>query len=115
VKLYVAGPMRGNDQFNFPAFDAAAEALRAVGHEVRTPAESDREVGFDPTSNALDGFSMEDALRRDVEMIIWADGVALLDGWQQSRGATAEAAIARWIDKEAKPLADWLTHQEADR
>lgn len=113
MRLYVAGPMRGYDLFNFPAFDAAAAQLRAAGYEVRTPAESDREqVGFDPTANSLDGFDMADAVRRDVELILWADGVALLDGWERSRGATAEAAIAAWIDKPALPIEEWLTRAD---
>lgn len=108
MKLYVAGPMRGYDQFNFPAFDAAADRLRAAGYEVVTPVDSDREIGFDHTKNSLEGFSMEDAVRRDVEHIIWADGVALLDRWWESKGATAEAAIAGWLGKDALVVQAWL-------
>lgn len=107
TRLYVVGPMRGYDQFNFPAFAEAASLLRDAGYEVCTPAESDLAIGFDPTMNTLDGFLLDDAVRRDVEMIIWADGVALLDGWENSRGARAEHAIADWLDKPSKPIAEW--------
>lgn len=41
MKLYIAGPMRGYDNYNFPAFWHAATKLRYAGHEVMSPAEID--------------------------------------------------------------------------
>lgn len=43
MKVYVAGPMRGIPEFNFPAFNLAAKNLRADGHVVFNPAERDNE------------------------------------------------------------------------
>ena len=37
--LYIAGPMRGYPDHNFPAFRAAAAALRRAGYGVVNPAE----------------------------------------------------------------------------
>ena len=59
---YIAGPMRGYDNFNFEAFHAASFDLRSRGYIVYSPAEHDEENGFDPTLNSLEGFSLTDAL-----------------------------------------------------
>lgn len=104
-KVYIAGPMRGYPAFNFPAFHAAAAKLRAEGWEVFNPAEKDEErYGADfaasyPTGDiqaATDaGFSLRDALAADLSWICkHADAIALLPGWENSRGACAERATA---------------------
>ena len=100
MKIYLAGPMRGIPYFNFPAFDEAAEALRAQGHFVFNPAEKDREmhgpdVNNSPTGELTDitgsGFSLREALAIDLAWICAeADAIALLPGWQSSKGAAAE-------------------------
>ena len=41
VTVYIAGPMTGIPEFNYPLFNATAKALRATGVEVRNPAEND--------------------------------------------------------------------------
>jgi len=104
-RIYLAGPMRGYDLYNFPAFDKAARALRAKGFKVVSPHELDLETGFDP-AGTLEGFSIEDAVRRDAEAITKVDAVYVLPGWQNSKGAKAEAAIATWL---GKPVYDFET------
>ena len=37
MRLYLAGPMSGIKDFNFPAFNEAAEHLRKLGYEVFNP------------------------------------------------------------------------------
>ena len=104
MKIYVAGPMRGYAQFNFPAFESATRDLRALGHEVFSPAERDRGTGFHPDQAmagteeemALAGFSLREALGTDLAWICAeADAVVLLPGWLLSLGARAERATAR--------------------
>jgi hypothetical protein len=106
VKVYIAGPMTGLPQFNFPAFDAAAAELRALGYEVISPAELDDPVDRAAALASPDGSHLSygvgvkktwgEFLARDVKLI--ADGgiedIVVLDGWHKSRGARLETFVA---------------------
>jgi hypothetical protein len=109
LRIYVAGPMRGKPMFNAPAFDDATRRLRALGHEVFNPAEHDRAqhgVHIHDLSNSGDltdlagtGFNLRTALRDDLTWIAEnADAVAVLPGWEHSKGAKAEVALAHALD-----------------
>lgn len=94
--LYLAGPMRGYPEYNFPAFDSAAENLRKFGFRVISPADLDRAHGFsaddEVTPSMLGRF-----LRRDIDALTDCDAIVLLPGWSDSLGASAEKAVARAI------------------
>ena len=90
TSAYIAGPMRGIDQFNFPAFDEAAANLRSIGWTVFSPAEHDRESGFDETRNTLEGFDIKQAFQWDCNRVCEADFIVLLPGWEKSQGVAAE-------------------------
>jgi len=105
MKIYLAGPMRGYPNFNFPAFDMAAARLRDQGHQVFSPADHDRQViGADALINetgdedelaAKSQYTINDALAADTTYICQhATAVALLPGWEKSTGAQAERALA---------------------
>lgn len=118
MKIYVAGPMRGYPEFNFPAFFAAAARLRADGHEVFNPAEKDIEKhgadfakgnheGREDIAASQHGFSLRQALGADLAWICAeADAVAMLHGWRQSKGACAEYATAVALGLELIVLGD---------
>jgi hypothetical protein len=92
---YIAGPMRGYEDYNFPAFLDAAEKLRAKDYIVLSPAEHDLSNGFDPSKPIEgQGFDLKDALRWDLDAVLNSDVVVLLPGWAESKGANAEAAVA---------------------
>lgn len=106
MKIYIAGPMRGRKYFNFPSFDAAKVELEKQGHSVISPADLDRQTGFDPELLGSDydwqdlnkiQFSLFDAIDRDVQALKTCDAIYMLDGWETSRGARAEKALAEWI------------------
>src|ERR1700722_13889131 len=106
MKIYLAGPMRGYANFNFPAFDFAAAKLRADGHDVFSPAERDREIhgtklednatGDEKQATLTTGFSRLETLAADTRYIaIHADAIELLPGWEKSSVANAELALAK--------------------
>ncbi len=102
IKLYLAGPMTGIPQHNFPAFDAAAARLRLEGHEVISPTDLDRGMGYDamktdddPSPEILKKMFMADLTAVMYEV----DEVALLPGWRKSKGACIEVALACMIGK----------------
>lgn len=107
TSLYVAGPMTGYPEWNFPAFAEAARDLRAHGFEVVSPHEIDLEGGFDPSGDGA-GFDLRAALERDVEEVLKADGLALLEGWQESSGAVVEVLTAGSAGTPAHPVREWL-------
>ena len=106
MRTYIAGKMRGVPLYNFPAFAAAAADLRSQGIEVVSPAELDRaQAGFDPQklpkdwdwSTLPEDFCLRRAAARDIAAILTCDAIHLLPGWQDSKGARAERAVAEWI------------------
>lgn len=119
MRIYLAGPMRGIKDFNFPAFRAATSQLRAQGHTVFNPVERDEEVFGKGTETSETGDLREFALRvrmtemdvrrscflADTEWICrYADAVYLLPGWEQSKGAQAEKALAEALGLEVHYL-----------
>lgn len=84
--IYLAGPMTGYPQFNYPAFHSAAKRLRAQGYEVLNPAETDGGDTSKPWAYYM---------RKDLVMLSKADGVAVLPGWRHSKGASLEVHIAQ--------------------
>lgn len=87
--IYIAGPMTGYPDWNFPAFADAAKVLRGFGWAVINPGEN---IGGD-TEQPSPWY-----MRLDLGMILAvADAIALLPGWRESRGARTEAAVAQAI------------------
>lgn len=85
MKLYLAGPMTGYPELNFPLFHAEAARLRSAGFDIVNPAE----INADPTAGWLT------CMRDDIAQLVRCDGVALLPGWFKSEGAFLEHYIAR--------------------
>lgn len=117
MRIYLAGPMRDYPDFNFPAFDAASAELRTRGHEVFSPADHDRSkhgsdfgVGTSGDHAEVPSFSIRDAMRDDLRWICErADAVVVLNGWEGSKGATAEVATALAIGAPVHPLEEFLS------
>lgn len=105
MRLYIAGPMTGLPQFNFPAFDRLGSILRGMGFEVVSPAElddpEDRAAALaSPDGHMHGGHHMNktwgDFLARDVKLLAddGIEGIVVLPGWERSRGARLETFVA---------------------
>jgi hypothetical protein len=84
-RIYIAGPMTGLPELNFPAFAAEAARLRAEGHDVVSPAE---------LNEGLEHEGWTACMRRDLGQLVTCDAVQLLAGWERSRGARLEWLVA---------------------
>lgn len=84
MKIYIAGPMTGMPDLNFPAFHAAAKVLRAQGFTVVNPAE----LNLDPET------PWTQCMRLDIRELVTCDTIFLLRNWTMSRGARLEFHIA---------------------
>ncbi|SIS84094.1 DUF4406 domain-containing protein [Alicyclobacillus vulcanalis] len=96
-RVYLSGPMTGLPQGNRPAFLEAARALRAHGIQVLNPAEF---------GSADDDWYA--AMRRDLRMLMDADAVVTLPGWERSRGARLEVYVASQLNMPVYTLAACL-------
>lgn len=108
--IYIAGKMRGIPFYNFPAFDAARDRLKADGWKiVRSPADMDRAIGFDALKKKWPegwdwnmvpaDFNFKHCIERDIRAVRKSDAILMLEGWEKSAGARAEHAIACWCKK----------------
>lgn len=100
--LYVSGPVTGIEDDNRPAFEEAARRLRAAGFAARIPHE-----------DIAPGTDWIPAMRMSLMAILaQADGLALLPGWERSKGACVEVYVARTLGMPVKPVDAWILGDE---
>lgn len=94
-KIYLSGPMKNLPDHNVPAFNRAAETLRALGHEVMNPGEhqDDARVDLKPVFLSYCDY-----------IINHADMLVILPGWENSKGVAAEKALAEVFKLEIRYL-----------
>lgn len=81
-RIYISGPMTGLPDFNYPAFNAEAARLRALGYHVENPAEN-------PPQDSWEAY-----MEVCIPQLLTCDTIALLPGWSESRGALRERQVA---------------------
>ena len=85
---YLSGPMSGMVNCNFPAFDAEAARMRALGHFVINPAE----LNTDPAT------SWVKCMRDDITALMQCTSIVMLPGFERSKGAMLELHIAERLE-----------------
>lgn len=99
TKLYLAGPMSGYKDNNYPAFHLEAAALRSFGYEVVSPAELE--------SHPNGRVHYVDLIREDLRLMLDCHGVAVLDGWWESGGARNEVNVAGILKMPVRTVGEW--------
>lgn len=90
LRIYIAGPMTGLPDNNYPAFhDAAARLWKRAWH-VENPAEN-------PVPHVNDNCSWTAYMRMGVSQLMTCHAIYLLPGWQQSKGASLEYMVAQQL------------------
>lgn len=110
ASLYVIGPVTGIEDGNIAEFERVKEALRIAGHKARIPHEF---VGEAWSWQYAMGISIREMLSMTrLSTPIFPhrkyDGVAMLDGWEQSDGAMIEHDTAASLGIPCKPWREWL-------
>ena len=92
MKYYICGPMSNLPNLNFAAFEEATKRLRSLGHEVWSPHEHPA-AGFDESNWSVpDGYRA--GMKLDLPAVLDSEAVAVLHGWQASKGAALELQTA---------------------
>jgi hypothetical protein len=103
-RIYLAGPMSGVPYFNFPEFDRTRDFLKD-GWKVVSPADIDRDYGFDPRHMPEDSDwhkippaagTRSEIIRRDIDALLSCHAIYMMPGWRDSKGARAEFNLAVW-------------------
>jgi hypothetical protein len=97
--LYLAGPMTGYPDWNYPAFRAAAAYLRALDFQVINPADN-----FDGRTD----LPWDTYLRMAVRQVTESDTVLLLPGWEYSKGAKLERHVALELGIDVMTFQDFI-------
>lgn len=108
-RVYVAGPMSGLPDLNYPAFNETAARLRAKGWHVENPAEN-------PEPHVDVGCHWTAYMRMGISQLMTCHAIYLLPGWEQSKGAALEYLIAQRLGikvmhhhEQEDVLQEWLS------
>lgn len=101
MKIYIAGPMTGHKDWNFPAFFEVETQLIALGHDPVNPAHNDGATVQEALESAGSPESPNNPwrwyMRRDLPHVLEVDALCVLPGWQKSKGASLEVTVAKAI------------------
>lgn len=98
--IYISGPMRGYDGYNFPAFDEGLEWLQKAGWYPISPATMDRVVGIYETTPSADLPPLSEMIKKDIAALCVCSAIAFLPGWEASTGCAIEKYVAEVLDLE---------------
>lgn len=95
--LYVIGPVLGRENLNREAFVKARNELRDAGYYVTIPHDV-----------VPPGMRNVDVMRVSIRTMLGCDGVALLNGWEESEEAKFECDVATFCGLNVHHFQEWL-------
>jgi hypothetical protein len=96
MKYYLAGPMTGIPEFNFPLFIQVCEYLRERELTILSP----HEIDHGETDENRGSLSYGAYMRAGLRLMLDCDGVIVLPGWKESQGVRVELALAKACEME---------------
>lgn len=94
--IYIAGPMRGKEDYGEAAFDEAEFQLQHRGWTVCSPSKLARLCGFN-SQTVDDRAHLNSVLLQDIALLCSCHAIFFLDGWDQSIGARMEKGVADFL------------------
>lgn len=97
-RVYIAGPMRGVPELNFPLFDAVARFLDTTWRlkAIINPAQISRDMAH-TRGCRIDDIPVEEYMHRDLTSLLGCTDLVLLPNWHYSEGATVEYIVAKAV------------------
>lgn len=89
LTYYLAGPMSGYENYNYPVFAQYCSILRSAHVKVKSPHEVDY-----PDSKVLGDLPYQVYIDGGLKLLDECDGLILMPGWPQSTGAQLELSKA---------------------
>lgn len=86
MRLYLAGQMSNIPEFNYPAFRRAAQEWRECGWDVLDPSEK---------FGGRTDLPYEVYIKASIIDVLACDAIAVLTGWEASKGASLEVHIGQ--------------------
>ena len=86
MRLYLAGPMTGRPEYNYPLFRQTAQEWRKCGWDVLDPSEK---------FGGRTDLPYEVYIKASIIDVLACDAIAVLPDWEDSKGAALEVHIGR--------------------
>jgi hypothetical protein len=89
MKFYISGKISGNSDFKAD-FERGEQFIKEKGYTAINPVKIDLPLSY------------EEFMQVDFKLIDLCDGIYMLKGWQDSKGARAELSYAKALNKQVK-------------
>ena len=97
MRLFVVGPIVGREDMNSLAFEEVRARLRDAGYYATIPHDV-----------VPPGMRDVDVMRASIRTMLGCDGVALLNGWEESEEAKFECDVATFCGLNVHHFQEWL-------